>query len=573
MTSQEVPDVLRRRILAAVAGAFSTSLVAPVFAETLCSDDPLISDREAPLTIDTHAHFFNGRDLQVREFLSQTTVRPTSELYPLVNSVGGLLQALVWTRAPDAAKERAAISHYAQKMAKCEAGEGLQQLAAGAFNEGYQIGREELRRAAAGVGNPGGALVLGASDDDGELSRAINALPARYEDFEAQRVDGALVLGSHPTLTGYLRFILQNFSYRHVNAIKYLTTYSAGSPRKIDLVVPSLVDYDWWLADGHPTPTSLDEQVDLMSRISVLLGGRTHAFVPFCPFRETVSLGADGMGESMRRVRSAVEQGGCIGVKLYPPMGFAAYGNSDRNVWRDKETLPSVARAAGFGRRLDESMARLFTWCVEQDVPIMAHTNHSNGPYVDFEALAGSEGWETALHRFPGLSVSFGHFGDSDPEDHDGKQTRGFLDLMSAGQRSFGARAFSDSGFFAGALVRPDRMQKVLRAMYEGTGSLMGERLMYGSDWSMILTQKNVDQYLAGFIRVIDAVSQQAPQLKPRGTSLANAFFGVNAAEFLGLRKGRGNRRRLESFYTRHGVATPDWMEKVDRSGGFSGVE
>lgn len=46
--------------------------------------------------------------------------------------------------------------------------------------------------------------------------------------------------------------------------------------------------------------------------------------------------------------------------------------------------------------------------------------------------------------------------------------------------------------------------------------------------------------------------------------SLSNAFFGRNAVEYLGLRPGRGNRRRLEAFYARHKLVEPDWMKKVE---------
>ncbi len=558
-----IHDPLRRRVLAALAGGCAASFTGPLWAKALCNDDPVISNLGSPLTIDTHAHFFNGRDLQVREFLSQTTVGPDSELYSLVNAVSGLLQALAWSRAPDAASERQAIARYAQGMQHCEPGEGVRRLAAGAFQEGYAIGRDELQQASARLGaNPGGSLVLGAADAQGELGEAINTLPQNFEDFEAQRSDGALVLGSHPTVAGYLRFILHHFNYRHVNAIDYLTTYSRDSPRKIDLVVSSMVDYDGWLTKGRPTPTSLPDQVALMSEISVLLGGRVHGFVPFCPLREIMTMGQDGEGDSMRLVRQAVTDGGCIGVKLYPPMGFAAYGNAGRDVWRKKKTLPPVAAQPDFGKQLDAAMARLYTWCLAQDVPIMAHTNHSNGPYEDFRKLAGSAGWEAALHQFPGLSVSFGHFGDTDLEDHSAKRTRDFLALMRG--EGEGARAFSDSGFFAGTLIHPKTMQQVLHTLYDAPNGLMGERLMYGSDWTMILKEKNVDRYLADFIKVIGAVGQQAPQLRPRGMNLADAFFGANATEFLGLRKGRGNRRRLEAFYGRHQVATPDWMRKVD---------
>ena len=47
--------------------------------------------------------------------------------------------------------------------------------------------------------------------------------------------------------------------------------------------------------------------------------------------------------------------------------------------------------------------------------------------------------------------------------------------------------------------------------------------------------------------------------------TIADSFFGGNAVEFLGLRRGERARQRLEAFYARNHVATPDWMRKVDR--------
>src|ERR1700757_633586 len=58
-----------------------------------------------------------------------------------------------------------------------------------------------------------------------------------------------------------------------------------------------------------------------------LYKGRVHGFVPFCPFREALTSKDGRPGESMQLVMSAIDQYGFIGVKLYPPMGFAAWNN------------------------------------------------------------------------------------------------------------------------------------------------------------------------------------------------------------------------------------------------------
>lgn len=555
-------DPSRREFIATLLAAIA-SLPAYAKVASLCPGDPSISNSLAPLTIDTHAHFFNGRDLQIREFLSQTTVRPGSELYPLVNGIAGILQALGWHRAPGCQEERVAMN---KLLRDCRGSEQLRSAAQDAFQEGYTMGRDELQLTAKNLSRtPEGAAVLAATPDTVGVGDAIANLPPDYESFE--KPPAASILGSDKTIKGYLRFVLHHFNYRHVNAIDYLNTYSKGSPRKIDLVAASMVDYDYWLAKGNPTPTSLTEQVELMGDISILLGGRVHGFAPFCPFRELMTLDASGIGDSMRLVRRAIETRGFIGVKLYPPMGFAAWGNTGRTEWKGKASLLPVASAPDFGKQLDASMQRLFTYCLDNDVPVMAHTNNSNGPYPEFEALAGSNYWQLALAKFPGLCVNFGHFGDSDLEDHNGAKTEKFLKLMTPAAGSSGERAFADSGYFAGTMLNYNKMKDVLDQLYTSENRILLERLMYGSDWSMILTERNVSSYLADFIKVMRNIEAAEPGIGARKTTLSNAFFGRNAVEYLGLRKGRGNRCRLETFYAKHNVAEPDWMRKVDRIG------
>jgi predicted TIM-barrel fold metal-dependent hydrolase len=557
------PDFTRRAALAGLAACFVPYPLRAAAAAALCPADPAISDPAAPLTIDTHAHFFNGSDLQIREFLSRTTVGEDSELFPLVSAMGGILQALAWHAAPDASAESQAIARYAASLKDCDGTDQLRRSAGASYQEGYAIGRQQLQAAAESTyQTPTGAAVLGPRGSTTGLGAAIADLPSTFSEFEVRRSDTAAVLGSQPSLVGYIQFVLHNFNYRHVNAIDYLTTYSKGSVRKVDLVVASMVDYDWWLAQGKATRTSLSEQVELMGQISVLLAGRVHGFVSYCPFREAMTLDSQGVGDSMRLVKRAVETRGFIGVKLYPPMGFAAWGNSGKTVWQGKPSLPPAAADPDFGKKLDAAMGSLFTYCIANDVPIMAHTNHSNGPYEDFKDLAGSEYWKRALEKFPGLSVSFGHFGDTDLEDHKGDKTRMFLALMTQ-EGGSGARAFADSGYFAGTLINQTKMRDVLRGLYSSSGGVLLERLMYGTDWEMILPEKNVERYLTDFMEVMQRIETAEPGIRARKTSLSNAFFGLNAVEFLGLRSGRGNRRRLEEFYSRNNVAEPDWMQKV----------
>ena len=76
------PSLLRRRIITAGMSAVGSSflsgcgLLARIFNITKpippCSTASTIATEQSPdLTIDVHAHFFNGTDLQVREFIQK----------------------------------------------------------------------------------------------------------------------------------------------------------------------------------------------------------------------------------------------------------------------------------------------------------------------------------------------------------------------------------------------------------------------------------------------------------------------------------------------------------------------
>lgn len=544
-----------------------------------CLHDPAISDRAGPLTIDVHAHIFNGADLQVAEFLSKVVGRSAkSELRRFVEAFSDLLQFLSWRLAPNADEELAVLAAYERGLVGCNRGE-LGVLLQRARQEDYKLGRAQLQTALRESLRTSGAP----SQPRGRLSvpfllgvhAEIRDMPERQQDWKQHRAaPREAAPGADPNLrqgrtsaTSYIDFVLHFFAHRYLNALDYLETYSVPSKRKIDLLVTCLVDYDWWLARGRRTETDLAQQVELMERISVVTQGRVHGFVPFCPFREVMTRRGSAPGESLALVRDALEKRGFLGVKLYPPMGFAPYGNASLRVWEGKASLPDAAQDPKFGERLDDAMRSLFAWCVANEVPVMAHTNHSNGPYDEFEDLAAAKYWVKALEAFPGLRVSFGHFGDTDAADHGGSQTKPFVDIMSRRPWAGGEWAFADSGFFADALTQTDKLRDTLLALYRSTsGELLAERFMYGSDWEMLATQVDSDLYFARFGSVLDEIDIALPEARVRGLFPSEAFFGWNAVSYLGLSSGSKARGRLDDFYRAHGIPTPDWMAKVDRT-------
>ncbi len=412
---------------------------------------------------------------------------------------------------------------------------------------------------------------------------------------------------------GIVQFIIENFQYRIVAVQDYLTNFTKLPKRNVDLMVAHLVDYDWPLNSGSATRTPLHTthrhatQIDVMAKISLLTRGQVHGFVPFDPIRE-VAFRAGKLparqGESwssLELVKTAIGNiatsanptpvvgRGFIGVKLYPPMGFAPFGNSKKpfDFWVHHDLPPWVGDllacdqnkpAQHLGPWLDQVLGELYDWCADQQVPILAHSNESNGPYPEFEELATAPFWSFALQRQPKLKVCFGHLGNfsafSTPKSPIHLcasdipcSAEDFILLFAEGsQQRYGDAAFSDS-ILDGKEMLEDRYNSAFSDSSSLGNKLLGQRMLYGTDWDLLMTQGDSSHYMESFI-------QLAGQLPPASIpttdpSPADRFFGWNAVDFLGLQPGTMTRQRLQGFYSANGFdftrSPPVWMAKVDK--------
>lgn len=582
----------RRAVLKALASGAAAplsgcSLFEPRHAVPVCPTSALVSYPAGPLTIDAHCHVFNGTDLQVKEFFRRVAVHQGGFLGFLANSLGDLLQALAWEHAPSGDEELKVLSEISTALKTCSE-QGHAQRLAEWKQDGYARGREQLQLALAKspqlmslkANRAAMASSLDAQSTDAariEALSLIESLPERAADYEALRSAKALRGETHSGLkasmatrsvSGLVSFVLQNFQYRYVSVHDYLGTFNRPGQRVVDLMMPSMVDYDYWLNQGRATPTSLETQVEVMRQISILTNGRVHAFVPYDPLRQVAYDLGHSLVDSLSLVMRAVEEDGFIGVKLYPPMGFAALGNHEKDgekFWARK-WLPPWTDRPDLGKLLDGSMRQLLQWCKKHQVPVMAHTSASNGPTKEYEALAGPEYWKKALGDYGDLRISFGHFGGSSPAASGSERARQFADLM-AGSGMPGSNAYADAGYFLEVISQEPKLEAVLRQLYEVTSSrgdaALVNRFMYGTDWEMTLVEGPVDSYLEQFQALLSDLEQQ-PAIKSQGhTDLAARFFGMNAARWAGLEAGGEARKRLDNFYGKYGVE-PDWRAKVD---------
>jgi predicted TIM-barrel fold metal-dependent hydrolase len=553
--------------------------------EGVCPRSGGVSHPHGPLTIDTHCHVFNGTDLQVREFISRVQLRQRGPIGELYRAVASVLQGLVWQNAPTSAQELPRLKAIAAELEGCSDETRRHSLTTLA-EDGYRRGRQELQRAVAddtqlrrfqrhqrsGIDD---SQLDPRSRQQLDFVRQVESLPESYASFNDAAARTAERALSSRAASGMVAFVLQNFQYRYVNVHDYLKTYNRPGQRVVDLMLPSLVDYDWFLAGGGATATGLPEQVALMKQMAIATGGRVHALVAFDPLREVAFRRGHAGEGSLALVQQAVAQHGCIGVKLYPPMGFAVAGNAlqgeinGRGFW-SRAWLPEWTGDPRTGRDLDEAMAALCTWCEAEQVPIMAHTNVSNGPADDFEALAGPTYWKLALEAFPRLRVSFGHFGGAPTVAESLGRARKFTELMQGDGQS-GAAAYADAGFFVEVLDGSNTaLLDGIRQLYDETAgkgdAALANRFMYGTDWLMTLTQGPIEGYLSSFLGLLDKLEQQPNFRRANLRNLSSQFMGHNAARWLGLQQGGKARARLDAFYEAHGVPTPDWAVKVDGS-------
>lgn len=545
--------ISRRRLLCSIA-ASAPALVLPA-----CLIRPSPSrgvwepDANGPLTIDTHAHFFNASDVAVQGFAQHVLLKSNS---PVVREIAGILQFITRSCAPGAGPER-------KLMAELEL--SARNGSTAVFESSLDRARQDCYRTA--VGQIQEAVEQGALRSNANAPQTANELPLLYEKYLTEvesQADGAWHV-ERKTLFSSLRFIIEMLQYRTTSFFDYLKAFASLGRRNVDLSLGALVDYDWWL-DGwrDPPPTSLSEQVELMHALAVLTRGRVHAWAPFCPLREVAHrLVSYPTFSSLELVKAAVTQHGAIGVKLYPPMGFAAYGNAERQVWAGVPWLPPRLRdIPALGRHLDDALRDLYVWCQAKDVPILAHASATNGPSRTFEKLALAPGWSAALECFEGLRVLFGHFGGADRIDS-ADHAREFRDLMrSSGP---GSHAFADASYFAQALENPDELARTLGPLFEATGgrrSLVFDRFCFGSDWKMLTLERGASQFPVRMDRVVNALAKAAGEVDP--IKFSKAFFAGNAVALLGLRKGQKTRGRLDAFYAANDVPQPSWAAKLD---------
>lgn len=319
---------------------------------------------------------------------------------------------------------------------------------------------------------------------------------------------------------------------------------------QLDLCVPLMVDLDSGLGDR--SRTSQRQQMVLMEKLSraTMLGllpgagkARMHPFIGFDPLRELHARRYQDVEKPLDLVKTAVEQYGFVGVKVYPPMGWRPCGNTDR--------VPPFR--PGDAALLDAIVDEFAGWCAEENVPVTAHANDSNHADDAFKGFGGPDDWLRVLQNHPALRLNLGHFGgaQSAQEPSDGWPWK-FADLAA---KYPGVYADVGNHRIHDSAVATAYTALLTKMFADEPTAVMRYRLMYGSDWYMLALMPQHEQFLDTYQTLFN---------QNFGEAVTGGFMGQNALRFLGFEDpGNRNNQRLSARYKKYAAAShPFWLAR-----------
>ncbi|MFO1028018.1 MAG: amidohydrolase family protein [Acetobacteraceae bacterium] len=543
--------------------------------------------------IDVHCHVFNGRDLPIYEFIKKTRLSRANPGDWLISALVAFLAGTLQRRSPSVADELALLDapltpasgtvSMAADPAIClkrlRARAGDTNGTAGdpaAEPDGAPVGlfgapRDRmalmmldtaLRETAIRAPSGSGARVPPPPSDH-ELEQLGSMIQEHREAGSADR--GSMDAGSagrsglHPGLGAvlgrYFNWGLMFASTRDSLVGSLASLYPSNASL---MLTPAIVDYDAWLGSPDTKP---EDQLQVMERIMILRarqGMPVHSFAAFDPWR-CLRLRSKGV-DSLAQLTTALERGAAIGVKLYPPMGFAPTGNAERDTARHPFPAGLIKLTKGRpGHELDNVLDELLDYCAANGVPVMAHCGPSNAIARNYADLAAPFYWRKALakkrpHRQE-LRLNLGHFGgiwDLGPGEPIQRQ---WAQDIAAVMQDY-PNVYADIGYF-GAVLHPEQPDVetatvgFIADLANRPGSALRGRLMYGSDWSMIGPEPSSSLYASRAVEALAPVwsGDQQDDLTWR-----------NAARFLGLGRADDTRKRLLQAYATHKVdPAPLW--------------
>jgi predicted TIM-barrel fold metal-dependent hydrolase len=508
--------------------------------------------------IDVHCHVFNAADVPVEGLVRYVALREAKPKFTLARSDEEYKRRLdafvvfmvvaLGDLAPAAKSELAIL----ERRATRPSGETIKRRQNEQLQKAFET-LAELSRGDRSANEFSLRTVTGAPDYQGLLEEfAADAnLPATFQRNARSmtQVDTnalAAAARSQGKFSTYFSFVSLMQEYREELARNYIRIFA--SKCQMSLITPSILDFEKSIGGKA---SSQRDQVDVMEEVQRAIAKSTgihmHSFVGFDPHRE-----AEHPDSAMRNVRYAILEKGFIGVKLYPPMGFKAWGN---------------------GRKIDAALARLYNWCKDNDVPIMAHAENSIGAACGYGNLASPKYWKQLLdtNKYNDLRINLAHFGAFDEVLRPGYPTGV---MVSCNDDKFGGppsweeiigktfdhgrrpHLFADLSYLSELVSSEDtKLQGDIRRLlsdwlekYDPNAT----QLMFGTDWSMMALEKNYNSYVSKITGELTLAGVSAQQQQN--------ILWKNAARYLGLDRPGKTRKRLFAYCQKNHMDT-DWLE------------
>lgn len=446
--------------------------------------------------VDVHCHNFNADDLPVKGFVKR-----------VAGSRFGLAKAVAWT-----------VDKVVQGLAPgSEENKKLDRL----------LAADDTRAGEAGADDLLGDL----EDETDELLAELEVVEA--DTYTAAKADAVAEdiaeLGEQADVAegfGDIRRYIKWAALFGKSRLD-LTRVLIATYNEVDLFCPMLVDMAKGLEDT--AKTSIAEQLELQEKISRLsmmdrLGAQIHPFVGFDPRRF----------EGLQLAQAAVRDWGCVGVKMYPPMGYRPFGNA-----ADVPHEMTEEEA----RRVDETLEAFYDWCVAEDVPITAHGNPTNYAHEAYQEFSSPDHWKKVLQRWGELRLNLGHFGGSGEGDH-----RDWPRKIAAMAKQY-PKLYADNGNHQlGRIPRYFDMLERLFADGSTDTNAMMDRFMFGTDWYMVAAHRDHALFLSRF----------RDEYRARFPLSVDQFMGNRALTYLGFDDASNkNNQRLRKRYETY---TPDKM-------------
>jgi predicted TIM-barrel fold metal-dependent hydrolase len=603
----------RRNVLTWGAGAAGTALLGGC--ATTCPPSAMpgtLSEFAAASLIDGHCHLFNRKDLSAVRFFSWVVL----EQYPAVTKIEALaamapeeptlldhiitvLLAIVGgDLAPEARQEAALLRSKRLKIAGAVSGvENEDEILDETERNVVRFLRDELvfdadpaippdirrkaedelvkmiYRAGARTDGPTTSSVADIRKARAQHARwARNLVRPPAEPAPADRA-----LAADFDFPAVFHFIGLFRRHRHCLVEKLTDIHrqqkdDAGQAYNPQLLVPAMVDYGCWLRDDPSEGSTFAHQVEVWAEIARRDGGpAVHGYVAYDPLRQVLieanrlPSGRTCRDEPLLLAKTALQEKGFLGVKLYPPMGFQPSGNAMRDFRYPERVLRDRFKdepgdAAKLGQELDGALDRLYDYCWEHRIPIMAHGGNSIGANECYGLMADPTYWLPVFKRAKPPPVMLAHYGGFDqrarpyriPDKCDAEIELPFEQTWEAVVCRH-VEQFDRPGAPCPVYVDISMLTEVFRAadaariaerfkeMF-GRYPMMRDHVVFGTDWSMLALMNGAPHFTHDVHAFLGSVWGKSPPD-------VRAVMRDNFLRFAGLGLGQPGRDRIAKVY------------------------